>query len=113
MYCRFFDSCCEPNDLLRVFVETLMHIYFNHFPGNYYFTEPQINDHQYVMEFKEFLVQVALHLYLYLVPNSKKDPFEKLFQDFKSVVDYNLPSFKTFNTNYLQYLIFMDSKKDI
>ena len=44
MYCDIFDSCCELNDLLHVFIQTTMRIYFNHFSGDYYFTKSQVDD---------------------------------------------------------------------
>lgn len=44
MYCDIFDSCCELNDLLDVFIQTTMRIYFNHFSGDYYFTKSQVDD---------------------------------------------------------------------
>lgn len=42
-----------------MFAQTTLHIYLNHFAGDYYFTESQINAHQSVNQFKESLTVVG------------------------------------------------------
>ena len=90
-----------------MFVQTAMRIYFNHFSGDYYFTEFQIKDHQYVNQFKDFLAEISEDMFTYLVLNFKKEGFET----FKRIADYNLTSLKVVNKNYLEYLVSKEKEK--
>ena len=108
MYCGFFDSCCNPNDLLCMFIQTTIPINFNHFSKDF-LKEFGVNDSS-MKEILDFLYVLALDLYIYLSLNLKIEMFENLFDNLKPMCDYNVSSLKIVNKNYLEYLVSIGEK---
>ena len=100
---RFFYSCCVSNDLLCVFMETAIRIYFSHFSKES-LKENDVKD-RYMKEMLAFLYDLVFDLYKHLSSNLKLEMFENLFHSLNPVFDYNVSSFKVINKNYIDYLV--------
>ena len=78
MYCGFSDSCCTPRDLLCVFTQIAIRIYFNHFSIDS-FKKNGIKDDNFMKEVLDFLYNLTLYLYKYLPFNLKGEMFQDAF----------------------------------
>ena len=111
---KFYDCMqfvCRKNsrEVLTTFLSIFIRVYLNNvlLIFNEIRTIPEVSFEQY-SNFRQKGARLAYNLLISLCCSMNTEPFEKIYQDFVPLKDYDSNCFKILNKHYLKYLEFRE-----